>query len=86
MGQVGFSIRIESDMKLKLEELASLNFRTLNGEINKALDFYIKYGSGEFPMVQNVPVIEPPRPVIEPKTTETVLNTNNFGEDEVEEF
>lgn len=86
MGQVGFTIRIESEMKKKLEELSVLNYRTLNGEINKALDFYIKYGSGEFQMVHAVPVIAPSKTILEPKETEPVLNTNSFGNDEVEEF
>lgn len=37
-----FSISISSNMKRQLELMAKANFRNLNGEINKALDDYIK--------------------------------------------
>lgn len=36
------SISISSNMKMQLELMAKSNFRNLNGEINKALDDYIK--------------------------------------------
>ena len=36
------SISISSHMKKQLELMAKANFRNLNGEINKALDDYIK--------------------------------------------
>lgn len=85
MATVGFSIRIETSMRKALEELASANYRTLNGEINKALDFYIKYGQGESVMVQNAPVQVASEPVM-CEVDEIVMNTNSFGDDEVEEF
>lgn len=85
MATVGFSIRIEKSMRGKLEELARSNYRTLNGEINKALDFYIKYGQGEPVIVQNAPVQVESEPV-KHENDEIVLNTNSFGYDEIEEF
>ena len=36
------SISISSNMKRQLELMAKANFRNLNGEINKALDDYIR--------------------------------------------
>ena len=36
------SISISSHMKRQLEVIAKANFRNLNGEINKALDDYIR--------------------------------------------
>ena len=95
MATVGFSIRIETSMRKKLEELASANFRTLNGEINKALDFYIKYGQGE-PVKYDHEIIDVDNELVrlkdvhnehlEFKRVEEVLNTDNFSDDEIEEF
>lgn len=39
------SISISSNMKRQLELMAKANFRNLNGEINKALDDYIRKNS-----------------------------------------
>lgn len=39
--QKRISISISPQLKEQLERFAKANYRTLNGEINKALDFYI---------------------------------------------
>lgn len=75
MAIVSFSVRIEQDLKSKIEELAELNYRSLNGEINKALDFYISY----FTNGNNTDVI-PVQTISEPKRTITDLKNIEIDE------
>ena len=43
MGEVKFSIKMDEDKKALLEALGKDNYRNLTGEINFAVDFYIKH-------------------------------------------
>lgn len=91
MALTKFSIQIDKAMKTKLEDMAKENYRSLNGEINKALDFYIKYNDmGEnmgFNTLINHPK-EPKRTLIEQNSSQEEqisMNINDFDE-EVDEF
>ena len=91
--QKRISISISQQLKAQLEQLAKINYRTLNGEINKALDFYIlSQGDG---IAMQKEVISTPTHVIEtPVLTQTEvlvhqnapIYTNNKQYDEIEEF
>ena len=88
--QKRISISIGQGLKEQLEQLAKSNYRTLNGEINKALDFYIlSQGDG---IAMQKEVISTPTHVIEtPVLTQTEVNlhhnaTNKNQYDEIEEF
>ena len=87
------SISIGPQIKEQLEQLAKINYRTLNGEINKALDWYIlSQFDGE--LVKTNISTTPTHAIetsIEPQTeADPHLNapiyTNNNQYDEVEEF
>lgn len=45
--QVRFTASLDSDLKVKLEKVGEKNFRKLNGELNVAVEFYLKYGVSE---------------------------------------
>ena len=87
------SISISSQIKEQLEQLAKINYRTLNGEINKALDWYVLSQSDEV-AVQKETLTTPTHVIetsIQPQTeADSHLNapiyTNNNQYDEVEEF
>lgn len=90
-----FSISISSNMKRQLELMAKANFRNLNGEINKALDDYIrKNGVG---VVEDAPreqesqpqqqPIEPTKYQQEPIVHQNAsISTTLLNNDEIEEF
>lgn len=87
------SISISQQLKGQLEHLAKNNYRTLNGEINKALDSYIlSQGDG---VVRQKEVISTPNSTNEtssraqteaPKHQNASIYTNTNQYDEVEEF
>lgn len=87
------SISISPQIKEQLEQLAKVNYRTLNGEINKALDWYI-LSQGNVEVVQKEALTTPTHVIetsIEPQTeADSHLNapiyTSNNQYDEVEEF
>ena len=91
--QKRISISISSHIKEQLEQLAKMNYRTLNGEINKALNWYVlQHLDGE---VVEKETFTTPTHVIEtssaPQTeADQHLNapiyTTNNQYDEVEEF
>ena len=91
--QKRISISINPQVKAQLEQLAKDNYRTLNGEINKALDFYIlSQGDG---ILTQKEVLSTPNSINEaPSRTQTEVNlhhnepiyTNNNQYDEIEEF
>ena len=87
------SISISSQIKEQLEQLAKRNYRTLNGEINKALDWYI-LSQGEDALVKTN-ILTTPTHVFETSVeSQTEVNqhhsapiyANNNQYDEVEEF
>ena len=93
MQQKRISISINPQVKVQLEQLARANYRTLNGEINKALDLYI-LSQGDGISVQKE-VISTPNSTNEASSyTQTEVNlhhnapiyTNNNQYDEIEEF
>ena len=87
------SISISSQIKEQLEQLAKMNYRTLNGEINKALDWYVlSQSDGELVKTN---ILTTPTHVVETSIEfQTEANghhsapiyTNNNQYDEVEEF
>ncbi len=87
------SISISSQIKEQLEQLAKINYRTLNGEINKALDWYI-LSQGEGVAVQKETFTTPTHVIETSIGSQTETNwhhsapiyTNNNQYDEVEEF
>ena len=91
--QKRISISISSHIKEQLEQLAKMNYRTLNGEINKALDWYV-LNQNEGELVKTNILTTPTHAIetsIEPQTeADPYLNapicTNNNRYDEVEEF
>lgn len=93
MQQKRISISINPWVKEQLEQLAKTNYRTLNGEINKALDFYI-LSQGDTVMRQKETFTTPTHAVETSGLTQTEANlhlnapiyTNNNQYDEVEEF
>ena len=91
--QKRISISINPQVKAQLEQLAKANYRTLNGEINKALDFYI-FSQGDVIGKQKDSFTTPTHIIKEPIITQTEVNlhhnalicTNNNQYDEIEEF
>ena len=91
--QKRISISISQQLKEQLEQLAKTNYRTLNGEINKALDFYIlSQGDG---IAMQKDILSTPNSINEASShTQTeapvhqnapiYTNTNQY--DEIEEF
>ena len=87
------SISISSQIKEQLEQLAKRNYRTLNGEINKALDWYV-LNQGDGVAVQKETFTTPTHAIetsIQPQTEanehhNVPIYTNNNQYDEVEEF
>lgn len=83
-----FSISISSEMKRQLEQKAKANFRSLSGEINKALYEYLVQNGVN--VVQSEQAKEP-KEVISTQTTSPVvlkesISTTIHTYDEVEEF
>lgn len=90
-----FSIAIPSNMKKQLGIMAKANFRNLNGEINKALDDYIRKNSvgvdintpnwceGQLKEQESQPQQQPIEPIVHPKTP---IITTLHSNDEIEEF
>ena len=87
------SISISSQIKKQLEQLAKMNYRTLNGEINKALDWYVL--SQDDGVVMQKETLTTPTHVIETSIGSQTeadghhsapIYTNNNQYDEVEEF
>lgn len=87
------SISISSQIKEQLEQLAKRNYRTLNGEINKALDWYVlSQGDGELMKTNTLTTphhaiatsIEPKREANQHHSASIYTNNNQY--DEVEEF
>ena len=93
MQQKRISISINTQLKEQLEQLAKANYRTLNGEINKALDFYI-LSQFDGKVVQKEIFTTPAHVIetsIQPQTEanehhNAPIYTNNNQYDEVEEF
>ena len=93
MQQKRISISINPQVKAQLEQLAKVNYRTLNGEINKALDFYI-LSQGDVVGKQKETLTTPTHIIEAPILTQTEVNqhhnapiyTNNNQYDEIEEF
>ena len=93
MQQKRVSISISPQIKEQLKQLAKVNYRTLNGEINKALDWYI-LSQFDGVVVQKETFTTPTSIIetsIKPQTeADPHLNapiyTNNNQYDEVEEF
>jgi len=88
--QKRISISITSQIKEQLEQLAKANYRTLNGEVNKALDFYI-LSQGDGVMMQKEVLTTPTHIIEAPILTQTEVNLNhnapnNNQYDEIEEF
>lgn len=87
------SISISPQIKEQLEQLAKINYRTLNGEINKALDCYV-LSQFDGVVMQKETFTTPTHAIetsIEPQMeVDPHLNvsiyTNNNHYDEVEEF
>ena len=71
--------------------MAKANFRTLNGEINKALNWYVKNNLGEV-MEPQREVLTTPTHIVEPlnhtqtQVPATPINIANNTYDEIEEF
>ena len=87
------SISISPQIKEQLEQLAKINYRTLNGEINKALDWYI-LSQFDGVAVQKETLTTPtsimetssqPQTEADPHLNAPIY-TNNNQYDEVEEF
>ena len=91
--QKRISISINPQVKIQLEQLARANYRTLNGEINKALDFYI-LSQSDAAGRQKGSFTTPTNTIEAPILTQTEANlhhnaliyTNNNQYDEIEEF
>lgn len=88
--QKRISISISQQLKAQLEQLAKINYRTLNGEINKALDFYI-LSQGDGIAMQKDSFTTPPHNMEISSRTQTEVNQhhnapNNNQYDEIEEF
>ena len=91
--QKRINISISQQLKVQLEQLAKTNYRTLNGEINKALDFYIlSQGDG---IAMQKDLLSTPNSINEASSytqTEALVHqnapiyTNNNQYDEIEEF
>ncbi len=93
MQQKRISVSISTQLKEQLEQLAKINYRTLNGEINKALDFYI-LSQGDAVGKQRDPFTTLPHIGEALSLTQTEVNMhhnapisfNNNQYDEIEEF
>ena len=87
MAKVTFSIKIDADKKKLLESIAKSNYRSLSGEINMALDLYIKQVTTGGTFVQ-MPVSLPVVPVVqEQEVKEDVpMTLESFGDDEVDDL
>lgn len=90
MQQKRISISINLQIKQQLEQLAKANYRTLNGEINKALDFYI-LSQGDGISMQKEVISTPNSTNEASRHTQTEVNLNhnapnNNQYDEIEEF
>lgn len=91
--QKRISISISPQIKEQLERFAKANYRTLSGEINKALDFYI-LSQGDAVGKQKEVLTTPTHIIEAPILTQTEVNqhhnapiyTNNNQYDEIEEF
>ena len=90
MQQKRISISISQSLKGQLEQLAKSNYRTLNGEINKALDLYILSQGDGISMQKEL--ISTPNCINEASSrTQTEASAhqnapNNNQYDEIEEF
>lgn len=85
------SITIDPQLKIDLEHMAKANFRTLNGEINKALDWYVKSNLGEVVEPQGEILTTPthmrqPSSHTQTQVPVTPMNIKNNTYDEIEEF
>lgn len=91
MTTVRLSIQIDVHKRKLLEEIAKSNYRSLNGEINKALDWYVKSNLGEAVEPQKE-ILTTPTHIVEPLShTQTQvavapINIKNNIYDEIEEF
>lgn len=85
------SITINPQLKIDLEHMAKANFRTLNGEINKALDWYVRSNLGEAIEPQRETLSTSPH-IVEPlshtqiQVPVTSINMKDNIYDEIEEF
>lgn len=85
MATVTFSIKIDADKKKLLESIAKSNYRSLSGEINMALDLYIKQvttGGAFVQMPVNLPVVQEQEEVKE----DVPMTLESFGDDEVDDL
>ncbi len=87
MAAVTFSIKIDAEKKKLLESMAKSNYRSLSGEINMALDLYIKQVTTGGSFVQ-VPVGMPTAPVVQEQEEKenTPMTLESFGDEEVDEI
>ena len=91
--QKRISISISSHIKEQLEQLAKMNYRTLNGEINQALDWYV-FSQGNGIVMEKETLTTPTHAIETSVAPQTEANqhlnapiyTNNNQYDEVEEF
>lgn len=51
MAQERFTASLDADLKKRLEEVGQKNFRKLNGELNIAVEFYLKHAVSEISFV-----------------------------------
>lgn len=91
MTTVRLSIQIDVHKRKLLEEIAKSNYRSLNGEINKALDWYVKNNLGEV-MEPQREILTTPTHTVEPlsriqtQVPVAPISIANNTYDEIEEF
>ena len=80
------TIALDPYLKASLEQLAKANYRTLNGEINKALEFYLLSQGQE--VARQKDILTTPTPIAEapslPQREAVVYHNTSY--DEIEEF
>lgn len=82
-----FSITLDANKRKTLEELAMKNYRSLNGEINMAIDLYIQQATMGAVFVQ-APSVVPVAPVVQEVEVkeDKPMTIDDFGDEEVDEF
>lgn len=88
MNVTKLSISLDAEKKKILEGMAKSNYRSLNGEINMAIDLYINQvtNGNKFIQVQPFTASIDPVQVEEVKQEETTMTMDSFGDDEVDDF
>ena len=80
------TIALDPHLKASLEQLAKANYRTLNGEINKALEFYLLSQGEE--VVRQKDILTTPNSIAEAPSLpqRKAVAYQNTSYDEIEEF